>query len=99
MSLQAAIFSETYVPAGCKARYPWHRPGNARAPGSRRPGDLSTGGTTLGAGARDREVAVAGDRRATGALDGTGAAGTPPGRAAVGAPGRPWSRYDDARTA
>jgi S-adenosylmethionine-dependent methyltransferase len=42
---------------------------------------------------------VAGDRRAPGALDGTGAAGTPPGRDAVGAPGRPWSRYDDARTA
>jgi SAM-dependent methyltransferase len=42
---------------------------------------------------------VAGDRRAAGALDGTGAAGTPPGQAAVGAPGRPWSRYDDARTA
>jgi S-adenosylmethionine-dependent methyltransferase len=42
---------------------------------------------------------VAGDRRATGALDSTGAADTPPGRAGVGAPGRPWSRYDDARTA
>jgi S-adenosylmethionine-dependent methyltransferase len=42
---------------------------------------------------------VAGDRRAPGALDGTGAAGAPPGRDAVGAPGRPWSRYDDARTA
>jgi SAM-dependent methyltransferase len=42
---------------------------------------------------------VAGDRRAAGALDGTGAAGAPPGRAGVGAPGRPWSRYDDARTA
>jgi hypothetical protein len=42
---------------------------------------------------------VAGDRRAPGALDGTGAAGAPPGRSAVGAPGRPWSRYDDARTA
>ena len=28
-----------------------------------------------------------------------GAAGAPPGRGAVGAPGRPWSRYDDARTA
>jgi SAM-dependent methyltransferase len=42
---------------------------------------------------------VAGDRRAAGALDGTGAAGTPPGQAAVGAPGRPWSRYEDARTA
>jgi S-adenosylmethionine-dependent methyltransferase len=53
----------------------------------------------IGSRARDREVAVAGDRRAAGALDGTGAAGTPPGRAAVGAPGRPWSRYDDARTA
>jgi S-adenosylmethionine-dependent methyltransferase len=34
---------------------------------------------------------------ATGALDGTGAAGAPPGRVAA-APGRPWSRYDDART-
>ncbi len=33
---------------------------------------------------------MAGDRRAGGALEGTGA---------VGAPGRPWSRYDDARTA
>jgi hypothetical protein len=42
---------------------------------------------------------VAGDRRAAGALDGTGAAGTPPGQAAAGAPGRPWSRYEDARTA
>src|SRR5215831_6193525 len=44
-------------------------------------------------------LAVAGDRRAAGALDGTGAAGAPPGRGAAGAPGRPWSRYDDARTA
>jgi hypothetical protein len=34
-----------------------------------------------------------------GALDGTGAAGTPPGQAAGGAAGRPWSRYEDARTA
>jgi len=42
---------------------------------------------------------VAGDRRAPGALDGTGAAGAPPGRGAMSAPGRPWSRYDDARTA
>jgi S-adenosylmethionine-dependent methyltransferase len=42
---------------------------------------------------------VAGDRRAAGALDGTGVAGTPPGQAAVGAAGRPWSRYEDARTA
>ena len=42
---------------------------------------------------------MAGDRRAAGALDGTGAAGAPPGRGAAGAPGRPWSRYDDARTA
>jgi SAM-dependent methyltransferase len=49
---------------------------------------------------------VAGDPRAggvpgggtTGAPDGTGAAGAPPGRSAVGAPGRPWRRYDDART-
>ena len=42
---------------------------------------------------------MAGDRRAAGALDGTGAAGAPPGRGAMSAPGRPWSRYDDARTA
>ena len=42
---------------------------------------------------------MAGDRRAPGALDGTGAAGAPPGRGAMSAPGRPWSRYDDARTA
>ena len=42
---------------------------------------------------------MAGDRHAPGALDGTGAAGAPPGRDTVGAPGRPWSRYDDARTA
>jgi len=42
---------------------------------------------------------VARDRRAAGALDGTGAAGTPPGQAAVGAAGRAWSRYEDARTA
>jgi SAM-dependent methyltransferase len=42
---------------------------------------------------------MAGDPRAAGALGGTGAAGTPPGQAAVGAPGRPWSRYEDARTA
>src|SRR5215471_6316333 len=44
-------------------------------------------------------LAVAGDRRSPGALDGTGAADAPPGRGAIGAPGRPWSRYDDARTA
>jgi S-adenosylmethionine-dependent methyltransferase len=42
---------------------------------------------------------VAGDRRAPGALDGTGSAAAPPGRGTVGAPGRPGSRYDDARTA
>jgi S-adenosylmethionine-dependent methyltransferase len=42
---------------------------------------------------------VAGDRRAAGALDGTGAAGTSPGQVAAGAAGRPWSRYEDARTA
>jgi len=47
-------------------------------------GSLGAGGALHGAGA-------------AGALDGTGAAGPPPGRAA-GAPGRPWSRYDDART-
>jgi S-adenosylmethionine-dependent methyltransferase len=41
---------------------------------------------------------VAGDRRAAGALGDAGAAAAPPGRGA-GAPGRPWSRYDDARTA
>jgi SAM-dependent methyltransferase len=41
---------------------------------------------------------VAGDRHAPGALAGAGAAGAPPGRDAAGAPGRPWSRYDDART-
>jgi S-adenosylmethionine-dependent methyltransferase len=45
----------------------------------------------IGGAGRDREdSAVAGDRRAGGALEGTGTAG---------APGRPWSRYDDARTA
>jgi len=38
----------------------------------------------------DKEVAVAGDRRAGGA---------PSGPDAVGTPGRPWGRYDDARTA
>jgi S-adenosylmethionine-dependent methyltransferase len=42
---------------------------------------------------------VAGDRRAAGALGDAGAAAAPPGRGAAGAPGRPWSRYDDARTA
>jgi S-adenosylmethionine-dependent methyltransferase len=42
---------------------------------------------------------VAGDRRAAGALGDAGAAAAPPGRSAAGAPGRPWSRYDDARTA
>ena len=42
---------------------------------------------------------MAGDRRAAGALGGTGAAGMPPGQAAVGAAGRPWSRYEDVRTA
>ena len=42
---------------------------------------------------------MAGDRRAAGALGDAGAAAAPPGRGATGAPGRPWSRYDDARTA
>lgn len=41
---------------------------------------------------------MAGDRRAGGALEGTGSAGAP-SRAGAGAPGRPGSRYDDARTA
>jgi S-adenosylmethionine-dependent methyltransferase len=50
---------------------------------------------------------VAGDRRAGGApegtgaggaLDGTGAAGALERTGAAGAPGRPWGRYDDART-
>ena len=42
---------------------------------------------------------MAGDRRAPGALDGTGGAGVPPSRGTAAASGRPWSRYDDARTA
>ena len=42
---------------------------------------------------------MAGDRRAAGALGDAGAAAAPLGRGAAGAPGRPWSRYDDARTA
>src|SRR5262249_19023841 len=76
-------------------RVPRHEtpgPRGARARG------MSVGGTTLVPGGTGR-LAVAGDRRAAGALDGTGAAGAPPGRGAAGAPGRPWSRYDDARTA
>ena len=47
-------------------------------------GGVGAGGALSGAGA-------------AGAPDGTLPAGVPPGRAA-GAPGRPWSRYDDART-
>jgi S-adenosylmethionine-dependent methyltransferase len=58
---------------------------------------MSVGGTRL-VPSGDREVAVAGDRHGPGALAGAGAAGSPPGRDAAGAPGRPWSRYDDART-
>ena len=42
---------------------------------------------------------MAGDRRAAGTPGDAGAAAAPPGRGAAGAPGRPWSRYDDARTA
>jgi S-adenosylmethionine-dependent methyltransferase len=50
--------------------------------------------------AGDRRAAGAlGDARAAGALGGARAEGAPPGRGAAGAPGRPWSRYDDARTA
>ena len=50
--------------------------------------------------AGDRRAAGAlGDTGGAGALDGTRAVGAPPGRGAAGAPGRPWSRYDDARTA
>ena len=53
-------------------------------------GGMGAGGAVGGTGA-------GGALHGAGALDGTGAAGPPPGRAA-GAPGRPWSRYDDART-
>src|SRR5215467_2716726 len=62
---------------------------------------MSVGGTTLVPSAGTGRLAVAGDRRAAGALGKTGAAGGPDGTRAVGAgaPGRPWSRYDDARTA
>jgi len=50
--------------------------------------------------AGDRRAAGAlGDTGAAGALDGTPAVGASPGLGATGAPGRPWSRYDDARTA
>ena len=50
--------------------------------------------------AGDRRAAGAlGDTGGAGALDGTRAVGAPPGRGAAGAPGRPWSRYDDTRTA
>src|SRR2546430_15957268 len=66
---------------------PGHR--GACAPG------MSVGGTRL-VPSGDREVAVAGDRHAPGAL--AGSAGAPPRRDAAGAPGRPWSGDDDART-
>ena len=68
---------------------------------------MSAAGTRLvasaGQGGRQWQATVAPEARwhgtgAAGALDGTGAS-APPGRAAEGAPGRPWSRYDDARTA
>ena len=49
-------------------------------------GDPRAGGALHGTGAAD-------------ALDGTGAEGAPPARPAMVMPGRPWSRYDDARTA
>ena len=53
-------------------------------------GGMGAGGAVGGTGA-------GGALHGAGALDGTGAAGPPPGGAAR-APGRPWSRYDDART-
>jgi S-adenosylmethionine-dependent methyltransferase len=49
-------------------------------------GDPRAGGALHGTGAAD-------------APDGTGAEGAPSAQPAVAAPGRPWSRYDDARTA
>jgi S-adenosylmethionine-dependent methyltransferase len=49
-------------------------------------GDPRAGGALHGTGAAD-------------APDGTGAEGVPSAQPAVAAPGRPWSRYDDARTA
>src|SRR5690242_8635955 len=70
----------------------------AAAPGSFRPGDVG-GRHYIGAQRGTGRLAVAGDRRAAGALGDAGAAAVPPGRGAAGAPGRPWSRYDDARTA
>ncbi|HEX7266861.1 MAG TPA: methyltransferase domain-containing protein [Streptosporangiaceae bacterium] len=42
---------------------------------------------------------MAGDRRPGGALSGQGAGKAPSGPTAMGAPGRSWGRYDDARTA
>ena len=71
-------------------------------------GDRRTGGALgsagagralggMGAGGAVGGTGAGGALHGAGALDGTGAAGPPPGGAAR-APGRPWSRYDDART-
>jgi S-adenosylmethionine-dependent methyltransferase len=65
-------------------------------------GDRHAGGALGGTGAGGvlGGMAAGGALPSTGAAgapDGTGAAGASPGRVA-GAPGRPWSRYDDART-
>ena len=65
--------------------------GDRRAGGAL--GGMGAGGALGGMGAGG----ALGSAGAAGALDGTGAAGVPPERAA-GAPGRPWSRYGDART-
>src|SRR6185437_6556607 len=112
--LQAATFSETHAPVGCKGRYPWHRPRNSRSRNSRsgswpargprgRAGELPPGDVGgrhyIGAQRGTGRLAVAGDRRAAGALGDAGDPAAPPGRGGAGAPGRPWSRYDDARTA
>jgi len=65
-------------------------------------GDRRAGGALgdMGADGALGGMAVGGALRSAGTAgppDGTGAAGAPPGPA-TGAPGRPWSRYDDART-
>jgi len=65
-------------------------------------GDRRAGGALgdMGADGALGGMAVGGALRSAGTAgppDGTGATGAPPGPA-TGAPGRPWSRYDDART-
>ena len=64
--------------------------------GDRRAGG-ALGGTSAGDALGGMGAGGAQPSSPPGALGGTGAAGALPGRAA-GAPGRPWSRYDDART-